>query len=331
MNEAAKQEAVPEQVQPEVPMTPEQVEDALYAEAAALLEAEEKGEAPPQAEEETQADPAVGAVAEDPPETTGGEAQQPETAPPDPFADATPEQNQAWQNLVAEKARYEHDSLSNRNRVSALQKKINELEAKLEEKPPAEPDKAEKPAELPETETGVDLSEFKEDFPEIYKAVGAMYQNQVGKMQAQFDEKLGQLTQQVESVAQPVEQMRETEESRYRQHQLQALDAVHPDWKQIQETQEFWGWVEAQTDGIKALAGSVVADDNIALLNLYKSQSGIQPSAPTPPQAAAPAKPVRQPDVAIPRVNSGGRPTPGIAPQDGEKALDYWLEHWDEL
>jgi hypothetical protein len=333
MNQAAKQEAVPEQVQPEVPMTPEQVEDILFKEAAALVEAEENGDPPRKAEEETQADPAVGAVAEDPGEKTPSEAQQPEAAPPDPFAEATPEQHQAWRNLVAEKARYEHDSMSNRNRVSALQKKINELEAKLEAEPAAEakPDKADASAELVEESDQTNLAEFKEDFPEIYKAVNALYQQQVGHMQQQFDSKLTKLNQQLETVAQPVEQMRETELSLYRQHQMDALQAVHPDWQQIQDSQEFWGWVETQTDGVKALAGSAVANDNIALLNLYKSQAGIQPSAPTSPQAAVPAKPVRQPDVAIPRVNSGGRPTPGIGPQDGEKALDYWLEHWDEL
>lgn len=326
-----EQESVQEQEEPRV--SPEEVEDAMFEEAMALVEAEDGVPQPKQEEETDQADPDVRAEAEDAGEDQPAEAPKEAAAPPDPFADATPEQKQAWQNLLTEKARYEHDSLSNRNRVSALQKKLNQLEKVQGTEPQSESEGA-KPAEkvdLVETEEGGDLSEFKEDFPEIYKAVNTLYRQQVGRMEKDFQARLQQVTEQLETVAQPVQQMQETEVERYRTGQLDALKAAHPDWKQIQETKEFWSWVDEQTDGIKALSGSAAAQDNIALLNLYKSQMGLQTEAPAPAGRQTPSKPKRQADVAIPRVNSGGRPHAGIPPKDGDKAFDYWMEHWEEL
>lgn len=335
MAEAAERQV--QETDDQLELTPEQVEELLFEEAAALVDAEDEDATTfdqSSDEVEEQADPEKEAVAEDREEETSREAQSTEAAPPDPFADATPEQRQAWQQLVQERARLEHEAVSNRNRVSGLQRKINELEAQQKAKPkPAEPEaKPAEKADLADDDDGDDLKEFQEDFPEIYKAVNRIYQQQLGRMEQGFEAKLNQINEKLQTVAQPVEQMRQSEEERYRRNQLDALQTAHPDWRQIQDSNKFWNWVETQTDGVKALAGSAAANDNIVLLNLYKSAAGIQQQpAPTPREQAHPARPRRQPDVALPRVNSGGRPAPGGPPKDGDKALDYWLDRWDEL
>jgi hypothetical protein len=325
----------PEQAeQQQAQLTPEQIEEQMFEEAAALAgyTDSDKETSKPEPKEERQADPAEEAVAEDAGEETPVEEPQAKAAPPDPFEGATPEQRQAYQTLVAEKARYEHDSMSNRNRVSALQKKINELEARLEksEQAPKEAPKAEaKDADLAQDDSGVDLSEFQEDFPEIYRAVNTIYKQQLDRMQSQFDNRLTDVLSKVESVARPIEQMQQSEADAYRRSQIAALEAVHPDWQQLQNSDEFWGWVDQQADGVKALSGSVAASDNIALLNLYKSQVQAQ-SAPQQ-QGARPQQPRRQPDVALPRVNSGGRPTSGVPKNDENAAWKYWEDNWDKI
>jgi hypothetical protein len=326
------QEAVRKEEVQQPELTPEQIEAQMFEEAAALAGYTDEGliDRKDAAEEEEQADPAEEAVAEDPEEETSGEARQTEAAPPDPFADATPEQRQAWQNLMQEKARFEHDSMSNRNRVSALQKKLNELEKRIEQQPQAAPPQPKEDADLAQDDAGEDLSEFQEDFPEIYKAVNSIYKQQVGKMQQQFESRLNQLSERFQSVAQPVEQMQQREVDTYRQNQLSALQAAHPDWQEIQASKDFWNWVDNQSEGIRALSGSVAAQDNIALLNLYKSQTQSQ-QAVSQQQDARPQQPKRQPDVALPRVNSGGRPRAGVPKNDADAAWEYWEKNWDKI
>jgi hypothetical protein len=75
------------------------------------------------------------------------------------------------------------------------------------------------------------------------------------------------------------------------------LERVHPDWRAVHDSPEYWEWLNRQTPGIQGLNGSMFAGDTIQLLNLFKS--GRTPAKPDPtptptPQPSATADRVQQ-------------------------------------
>ena len=60
------------------------------------------------------------------------------------------------------------------------------------------------------------------------------------------------------------------------------LEKVHPDWRSIHDSPDYWEWLNRQPPGIQALNSSMFAGDTVQLLNFYKSTRA-------PAQAPAPA------------------------------------------
>lgn len=63
------------------------------------------------------------------------------------------------------------------------------------------------------------------------------------------------------------------------------LEKVHPDWRSIHDSPDYWEWLNRQAPGIQALNSSMFAGDTVQLLNFYK---GSRTSAPAPAPSAAP-------------------------------------------
>jgi len=248
----------------------------------------------------------------------GGKPEEPAptSKPDDAFSSATPDQKRAFAELQAEYARLQHAENSNRHRVSALTKKL----VALEEQAKAAPAAAAAPEE--QADDGTDLTQFQADFPEVFAAMNALHKREIAGLRKTMDAELGELKQKFAGVEQPFNDMAAAKETEYRTAQYNALTAVHPDFKVIQDTPEFWGWLEHQTPGIKQLVSSSAADDNIALLDLYKKTlpAGSQ-------ESAGSGKPNRPRDAeggsSLPRSGTGRLDT---APTDGDAMWDYWAK-----
>lgn len=176
------------------------------------------------------------------------------------FDGLPPDQAQAVAELQANYARVQHSENSNRHRVSALTKKLNALEQSQQQ---AQAVQATAPAteggEDAQPTTAVDLVQFEEDFPEVFAAMKQLNAQEVAPMR-----------QQLNDVTPTIDSINEDREQQVLQAQFNALQSQHPDFRQIQESPDFWSWVEGQSEGVKQLVSSRSADDNIVLLDLYK-------------------------------------------------------------
>jgi hypothetical protein len=225
------------------------------------------------------------------------------------FDGLPPDQAQAVAELQANYARVQHSENSNRHRVSALTKKLNALEQAQQE---AQTVQATAPAteggEDAQPTTAVDLVQFEEDFPEVFAAMKAMNAQEIAPMR-----------QQLNDVTPTIDSINEDREQQVLQAQFNALQSQHPDYRQIQENPDFWGWVEGQSEGVKQLVGSRSADDNIVLLDLYKRS--IPPA--TVNNDATPARPREgDADEGLPRAGVGRL---NGSPDDGD-SWEYWAE-----
>jgi hypothetical protein len=67
------------------------------------------------------------------------------------------------------------------------------------------------------------------------------------------------------------------------------LEKIHPDWRSIYHSQDYWDWLSAQPPGIQGLNSSMFAGDTIQLLSLFKgNRPRAESTAAAAPAAAAP-------------------------------------------
>lgn len=177
------------------------------------------------------------------PEPVAEEAPTQDEQPVDPLAGAPETVRKYVEELQRKAAEAEHAAKSQIGRVSALQKKVNELSS-------AKTETANQAAPQPGDE-GWD--KFKDDFPEIAGAIE--------KRIADLDAKVGQATQ-------PIQEM---QRNAYVQSQYAALQAAHPDWQDVAGSNEFRSWLSVQPPTIQALITSDDAADAAYLIGSYKA------------------------------------------------------------
>lgn len=132
----------------------------------------------------------------------------------DIWADATDEQRTAMEAVRRERAEIEHRYKSDEGRVSALQRKINDLEAIQHQAPVVAP------AQPPVSEEGIDS--FREDYPDIANAVDKMVQSKMTTEREGFSQAINQMQQQMKQAIQPFQ---ESEQKRFIDTQMQELDS----------------------------------------------------------------------------------------------------------
>lgn len=163
---------------------------------------------------------------------------------------------------VADLAQYKR---STEGRVSGFQKKVNGLQEELEEtrkKLQAQ----EQAANLLSDE---DVARFKGDYKDIASYLEHERAVMRAEMQQEFD---ARLNAQMEPLTSRFEQLDSLQQQQVKDRELNALRQAHPDFETIQNDTGFWTWVESQPTAIQSIVQSTSAADNIALLNLYKSQ-----------------------------------------------------------
>ena len=141
---------------------------------------------------------------------------------------------------------------SNEGRVSALQQKINQLEQR-----PAPQRQPPPPANITPEKWG----EFEEEYPEIAQAINA----RMGTMEQTISRQVsGQ-------IGQAVQPLQNAEQTRYLQSQYVALEAAHPDWKDVVKGEPFKDWLHNQPKAVQQIMNSEDAGEASSLISYYKS------------------------------------------------------------
>jgi len=191
-----------------------------------------------------------------------GDAEEPfesdeenESEPTDQVADLPDEQQSKFDDLRKQNEDLQHRINSDNGRVSALQRKINDLES-VQTKEPA-PTEQEIHAAIKNPEK---WAEVKEDYPELAEGLETFVQSQIEARLKKVDEisaKMG--TFETRAAAED------------RRSEISKLTDKHPDWSEVAVSSEFKGWVSHQPEKIQSLVNSEEAADAAYLLEAYKS------------------------------------------------------------
>jgi uncharacterized phage infection (PIP) family protein YhgE len=185
------------------------------------------------------------------------EAHTPGLSADEQAADTAQEEAPEVATLKAEIARLQHGWNSDRGRLSALTKKLEQVESRTSQA-------AHSPAEM----AGMDdeeLAQFAEDFPEHANAVERLIQRRLAEATGELDARLSQL-------AQPIEQLEQSQAAAVIAQQQQALLAVHPDAYEVAASPQFAQWLNDQPPQVQQIyRDSDSARDSAWLISQFKS------------------------------------------------------------
>lgn len=178
-------------------------------------------------------------------------------------------------------------------RLAPTQRELDALKKQLAEKEQQKVD-GQKAGPTADEIAGMTDEELEQEWPDLFAAL----QRRERQLERKLDERLSPLQQQLE---QQKEFERQQQEQQVRQQELGRLAQVHPDYQQVVQSQAFSQWLNAQPKGVQQIASSMSADDNIALLNLYKQANGIAAKH----AANRPGKPALRDQAELPRRGAG--------------------------
>lgn len=150
---------------------------------------------------------------------------------------------------------WKHKYNSDLGRQNALQRKLQEQEEQLRKMQQFKSTEGKKP--------GVSEDEWnalKEDYPDI-----------AGAFETRLNSLKSEHQQTIEAIKGEIAPMKEQAQQQYIESQRSRLDAAHNDWREIVQTPEYAAWLNSQPGAVQSLMGSQSADDNIYLLNTFKS------------------------------------------------------------
>ena len=169
-----------------------------------------------------------------------------ESEEPQSSWDSVPEQlRNEYAQMRSKNEELEHSLKSNTGRVSALQKKINELEQATNAKP----------SEEQREDVDERFNELKEDYPEFIEMIEMMTEKNNQRINQQLDEKLTPFQQ--------------AEQQRYNESQVNTLANEYPDWNEQEQSAEFGTWLTSQPEAVQQLISSPQAQDHAYLLRGY--------------------------------------------------------------
>lgn len=288
-------------------------EDKLFEEAAQLLGGKSQLSLDLEDTDEANVDETVEAgEAEDEPVAKTDDTEAPKSL----WDSVSEEQKQEWLALNQRVERLSHDLSTAKRGQSDMQKKYNEATAEAEKLKTLT-------ATVSDDEKAPLIAQFEEDFPEIATAVNAIHKRELAQIQSKMDNELKELKSQLANLSEPVRSYQEERQANARTQALSQLREKHPDFEQIQNTNQFWAWVESQPESLKGLAGSSNPDDAATLLDLYKVKKGIATTTPEAKPAATRIKRTAEAEGVLPK--SGVKITETV-PEDEDRAFEYWAE-----
>jgi len=233
--------------------------------------------------------------------------------------DMTPRERE----LQSQLERIRHSEASQRGRLGAYQRQINELQRQVQTRqasqPPqrdgqaAEGDDQQQRQEAAEAMGADDWETFKEDFPDMARAFEARLSADRQK-QAHLEQEVAELR----SSVQPIQQQAQEQ---HLKDQEDALAARHPDWREVVAAPEFAEWLNQQPDSLQALTSSDDAAEAAALLDMYRAQHG----SPEPAGSRTGTPDKRQQRLAAAQsVGRRGAPRQGAVDDDFDAAFDHY-------
>ena len=211
-----------------------------------------------------------------------------------------------------ERAEIEHRYKSDEGRVSALQRKINDLEARQQPAPVAISEAA------PVSDEGIDS--FREDYPDIANAVDKMVQSKMTTEREGFSQAMRQMQQQMDQAIQPFQ---ESEQKRFIDTQMQELESSHPDWREVAQSTDFIEWLNVQPDPVRAMFTSDSARDASYLVGSFKQTQPVLQEAETVEPSSNNQQALKQ---AVAPRSRRTAPVTNSVPDDYESAFDYWVD-----
>lgn len=175
----------------------------------------------------------------------------------DPYEGMSEDVKKRYQNMEKNNGDLKHRIDSDDGRVGAFQRKINNLEHQIADiqKKPGQPSTEEITAAMANEESWKTLEE---DYPEIAGAINKRFEAQ----QQQVDSKLAPVIEKQEHDAAAT-----AETAQQENYDVVAKD--YPTWQTAVQQQDFQDWMESQSPGVKALAGSDDARDASLLISKY--------------------------------------------------------------
>jgi len=197
-----------------------------------------------------------------------GTADQPSSEPEpetdDFWANASEAQKAALEQLERERDSWRHRYQSDSGRVSALQRKVNQYEQLLQQQAPVSQQPVEHDGAGEEDE---DLAEFKNTYPEIAEVLDKYAE----RIKA---EALNRAHVEFQPVNETLQHLTQAEMARQEERELAALEAAHPDWRDVANSVDFNDYVRDLPAQVAVLAQSENAKDVSYLLQQYKATRG---------------------------------------------------------
>lgn len=211
--------------------------------------------------------------------------EKPEGESEDLWANATQNQLDELETLRRQSAEWQHRYQSDEGRVSALQRKINDLQGQLQQPALQQPTTQE--SALPSNE---ELEAFKNDYPDIANAIDAHVQRSLATERNVINQQLAFLDNRMQQSIQPIHEL---EQQRYVSNEMQALNHQHPDWQQVVQTTDFLEWINVQPEPVRNLINSDDSRDASFVINSFKMANNYgQQASVTEPEVEPEPQPV---------------------------------------
>jgi len=303
-------------------LTPEEEYDAAFTEFLAAAEDDEPSAAAEESEEDT-AETTQEATASD--ETKEAEGSASEEID---WSQVPEAYRQAYEAAVQQAQEWQHRYQSDQGRILAAQRRLAELSQQQQQQASqsgsqAENDSAPVTDEEVRKATGMEPErwrQLKEELPEVAEALESYIQS----VRSEYDQKLQQVTQQIESRLEPIQQI---EQERYIEAQLQMLSQQHPDWREIATSEEFAQWLNTQPTTVRTLAGSQDANEVSFVLTAYKAAKGLATGGESSGSASAiqqTRKQIQQRAATPELKRKVAAPSSGIPDDDYDAAWEYF-------
>ena len=177
----------------------------------------------------------------------------------DPYAGLPPEAVERIKAAEAERDELRHQVSSGNGRVSALQRKLNDLERQIQQASAAQSaagNDAPSEQQIAEAmETPEKWEDFKDEYPEIADAIDSRLAAALNQHQSQLDQRLAPV---IETV--------------HEQKVLtgyEELEQIHPGWRDRVATDDFQSWLEQQPEAVQAWADSDDVNEASSLIGYY--------------------------------------------------------------
>lgn len=252
-----------------------------------------------------------------------GTEDEKEDEPADPWQSVPEELRKEHETLLEKFKKYEHENRSNRARVAALQRKVDELSSKEK----ANPKDAEPPSK-PDFDLDAlfdeDWKRFEEDFSDVAKPIKAAISRSVSE-----------LRQEIEKAKKLSESLSDSMQQQQKHSELQKLNQEAPDWFSViqENAEEFQFFLDdpESKSPVRKLRKVIAdtnreeikdADDVVWLVNEFKTHLASKNPAPTDERRKPESKQAPLPPKRKDQLKSAASVPPRSHPAPGRRSDD---------